>query len=362
MIGIILRMAARILTYLLFLTTILSAYGGFIPPKIWSVPSVAVLVFPYLLIASVVAALLWLLDQRLLTAICGGLTVLICWPVATAALPVSFSSKPTEPSFTLMTYNVYYLLNPLDDSSEGISPTLSYIIRQKPDMVCLQELEILPNSGVRKEQTDSLKKIYPYIVRGHAMADSYTPFLFMSRYPTREIEVPEDIEANCALYRVRLPGMTLHVLNIHLTSYKLIGKQRTVVSDIRGLRSARESLKLEKGIYAKLSEAFRLRQDISLQIRKLINSIEGPLVVCGDFNDVPGSWAYRTIRGKDLKDAVAKTSLGPTVTYNANALWFDIDQILYRPGELTPHKTVKGKLKSSDHYPLTETFSYQPSK
>lgn len=93
----ILRLIGKILTYLLYLSTVLSAYGGFIPPRLWALPSVLALAFPYLLILSLLVAVAWLVGRRIFTAIAGGLTMVACWPVATAACPVAFSSEPENP-------------------------------------------------------------------------------------------------------------------------------------------------------------------------------------------------------------------------------------------------------------------------
>lgn len=75
----------------------------------------------------------------------------------------------------------------------------------------------------------------------------------------------------------------------------------------------------------------------------------------GDFNDVAGSYAYRTIRSCGLKDAYAQTAFGPTITYNASRFYFHIDQIFYR-GNLRAVSIWRGKSRSSDHYPVSATF------
>lgn len=354
----ILRLIGKILTYLLYLSTVLSAYGGFIPPRLWALPSVLALAFPYLLILSLLVAVAWLVGRRIFTAIAGGLTMVACWPVATAACPVAFSSEPENPCFSLMTYNVYDLQDYQHPEATGYSRSLGEVIRSKADIVCLQELYNLPRLNAElSSQSDSLRRLYPYIIKGKPFEGSYTPFMLLSKFPAREVPIPERYWADCALYRVQLPGQVIHVLNVHLTSYQLTQSERQVVSNIRSLRSARESLKMDRPLYDKLSVAFRDREECSRAIRELIDSIPGPLVICGDFNDVPGSYAYRTIRGNDISDAVAKTTFGPMITYHAHGFLFHIDQVLYR-GDLRPNSALRGSIRSSDHYPLTVIFSY----
>ena len=99
------------------------------------------------------------------------------------------------------------------------------------------------------------------------------------------------------------------------------------------------------------------RADRAADILRALDKVSGPLIVCGDFNDVPESWCYRLLRGDDLRDAYVETSFGPLITYNRHAFWFHLDQILYR-GPLQALSVKKGRLRSSDHYPLLAEFEF----
>ena len=58
------------------------------------------------------------------------------------------------------------------------------------------------------------------------------------------------------------------------------------------------------------------------------------IIVCGDFNDTPVSYTYRTIANAgDLEDAFVETGNGIGRTFNRNAMVVRIDHILYN----TPH-------------------------
>ena len=49
-----LRIIGKTLTFALYLITLLAAFGGYIPPTLWSLPAIFVLAFPYLLILSLI--------------------------------------------------------------------------------------------------------------------------------------------------------------------------------------------------------------------------------------------------------------------------------------------------------------------
>ena len=83
----------------------------------------------------------------------------------------------------------------------------------------------------------------------------------------------------------------------------------------------------------------------------------GPdVIICGDFNDVPGCHAIRTFADAGFHSVYPSIGFGPMITYNARHLYFCIDHVLYR-GALTPLYISKGTLKTSDHYPLTPAWS-----
>ena len=75
-----------------------------------------------------------------------------------------------------------------------------------------------------------------------------------------------------------------------------------------------------------------------------------PTIVCGDFNDVPLSYAYRTIR-KGLKDSFEQQGNGIGATYAGSIPGLRIDYILRPPQfDFLSHEVRKGGF--SDHYPV----------
>ena len=148
---------------------------------------------------------------------------------------------------------------------------------------------------------------------------------------------------------------------VHLYSYDLSEEERKVVTEIRSMQTAKTSVNEMKGsIRKKMGEAFRKRSEDAENLRECLNQIptDIPLIVCGDFNDVPASWAYNLIRSDDLRDAYAETNFGPAITYNLHAFYFHIDQMLYR-GPLEALDLQVNKINTSDHYPLIGEFQFK---
>ena len=75
------------------------------------------------------------------------------------------------------------------------------------------------------------------------------------------------------------------------------------------------------------------------------------MIVCGDFNDTPISYCYKTIRG-NMKDAFKESGLGFGISYHENKFLFRIDHIFYN-NKIESYRAKVHKVTYSDHYPVT---------
>ncbi len=183
----------------------------------------------------------------------------------------------------------------------------------------------------------------------------------LSKYHATEIDTPQPDWGSgsfCA-YDVEVEGHEVTVVNCHLQSIGLTDDDKELYRELtdKELRnpSRSELSKVKNGIVTKLLAAFRIRAQQARYIKEFLATRKGNVILVGDFNDVPGSYAYRTIKSDGLKDAYSECAFGPTVTYNDNRFYFRIDQMLYR-GDLEAVRIKRGDLRSSDHYPLLATF------
>ena len=76
-----------------------------------------------------------------------------------------------------------------------------------------------------------------------------------------------------------------------------------------------------------------------------------PVIVCGDFNDVPNSYAYSTI-GKGLKNAFAEKGTGIGRTFVSISPTLRIDNI-FVDKRFTVEQYVRIKRNLSDHYAIS---------
>ena len=119
---------------------------------------------------------------------------------------------------------------------------------------------------------------------------------------------------------------TLRVFNVHLQSYKFSSQD---YQDIRSIKNQSDStLQACYSILKKMHLAYSRRAVQAGMIRRSADSTTLPSIICGDFNDVPASYAYFKIRGPHRYDAFLKKSWGIGRTFYAIAPTLRIDYIL----------------------------------
>ncbi len=350
-------MILRISSVILFILTILAAYGGRINPEYLMFPSALTLALPYFAIATLTVTVAWLCTGHWLTAAVGALALVATWDPVTTAVPLHFPSEPTDKNrtFSLLTYNILHGGDQQDPQMKAGNRSFQYVLDSDADLVGLQEVididdryEVPGFEGVLR---DSLFRRYPY-----RAGTSNCDLKVWSKYPVRLIREYHTF----SLYEVKMPWGRLNWINMHLSSFNLTDEERKVMREVVSVKDTEEGLRDMKGsIREKLKIGFSRRAERARALREVADGLTGPLIISGDFNDVPESYAYRIVKGNDLGDAYAETSFGPMVTYNRHGFWFHLDQIFYRTEFLKPLSVEKGTLKSSDHYPLLSEFEWK---
>lgn len=356
--------SARVLTGLLFLCVLLGGYAGYINPSTWVLPAILCLVFPIIWIIAFVVTILWVIlgKERITKTIC----IVLMFTTLPAILMVSPITNPAklgddERALKFITYNVAGLTD-YEKPSSKYSRTVSYILNSGADIVCLQECYSLYMKKVRggmaatEAQQDSLKSIYPYQIMGSSEEESV-----LSKYPVSLVNgfASTDMSYfNVQLYEVDVEGYKIKILNVHMPSYRLDKSQKAIASKLKNDPSQVLDEQANLSLYSKLKNAFITRADAADVLADMIDTIKGPLILSGDFNDVPCSYTWRRMRNAGMQDAYTEAGKGPMITYNAGHLWFHIDQVFYRPDMgMRALNVSRGKQRSSDHYPVSVTFA-----
>lgn len=365
----IIRMILRVASIILFFITILASYGGLINPEYLTFPSVLVLALPYLAIATLITGILWLISGGYIMAISAAITIFACWGTLKYVTPISSSRTPyhEESTFRLITFNCLHLADTTQSEIPG-NRAIKFLTESDADIICLQELQNFEDASEihhwSRGLIDSLYHAYPY-----RAGEVGNDLKVLSKFPVKMLNPKnedEDVEnkwrerRRWRLFEVDINGFKIPIVNFHMNSYELSDEERGVVTDITGVRTAKKSYsEFRHEIFPKLGAAFRARSKAVEEMASTTARIN-PIIACGDFNDVPGSWAYRIMQDAGFRDAYTETCFGPINTFNQFMFFFHIDQIFYRGAQLQAIKVKRLKLDTSDHYPMEATFEILP--
>ena len=334
---------------------LLGAYSGYIPPVRWIIPAFLGLFFPALLVAQIGVTIFWLLawDKRRLLLVAA--VWLISLPQLLVYFPISRAEKSLgteEESLRILSYNVCaFGFKPHTKTSPNA--TLQYIKSSGADIVCIQEAMLNQNPWagvVSKTLRSYLDEDYPHINVIRVNRGGSTLAL-LSKYPIKEAkEIPLPSWVNGAVaYKVDIRGKETLIINVHLESFRL---RRVDGEDYLRLAKDGDAIRLKDALRAKLSPTFRSHNIQANIIHDLIQSYgSGRVIVCGDFNDTPLSYARYKI-GEGLEDAFVSKGNGLGISFHTRPFFVRIDHILFGPAFRALRCEVDKTASESDHYPI----------
>jgi endonuclease/exonuclease/phosphatase family metal-dependent hydrolase len=339
------------------LTLLISYLAVHISPGDFALPAYFGLAYPYLLLINIILVIVWAMLLKYEAFI----------SVVVIALGITHFSnyiklfKPTgdrKNSFTVLSYNVR-LFNYFENNSGANSEkkVLEFLNARKPEIICLQEIFGLGNPS-QKEATIKAAlsgKYYSHIkVLGNGKNRFYGIATF-SKYPIiKKGEIIHPGSSSLSIYTDVLVGKdTFRIFNNHLQSFRLKRMERSLLDEITG-PNENEKMDEVKSISASLKKGFVRRALQSQVVKDYINRSPYPVIVAGDFNDTPVSYAYRKIRN-GLYDSFVNSGYGAGFTYKGNYPPNRIDYILYDNALINSYFEII-RIKYSDHYPIVAYF------
>ncbi len=338
-----------------------SYFAQIINPSKFFLPALFGLAYPYLLLINLIFLFYWiiLLKKELLISL---IVILLGWNHLNNLLPFSGrnheipANTDTGRMFKVLSYNVrgfdrYKWTNDPLTKDE----IFSFIQKQAPDIICFQEYYTSSRKGERQSDIARQLSQFPqsdvYYTNDPANRNGFGIATF-SRFPVlKRSRIPFNSSNNAAMYTDHLIlGDTIRVFNIHLQSI-MFREDNYAFLDTARLKYSNEQMQGIKSIGSRLKTAFVLRAEQASMIANYIKESPHPVMVMGDFNDTPNSFAYRKIK-KGLQDSFRLAGKGFGNTYAGELPSFRIDHIMV--GEpLVPYQFKRIKIKYSDHFPVT---------
>ncbi|MBS1510202.1 MAG: endonuclease/exonuclease/phosphatase family protein [Bacteroidetes bacterium] len=155
---------------------------------------------------------------------------------------------------------------------------------------------------------------------------------------------------------IQVNNQTIRFFTTHLQSVSFGENDYTALYKLKD--PAEASVSGSRAVMGKLRYAYGKRTKQVNMLQEKIKESPHPVILCGDFNDVPNSYTYFTAKG-NLQDAFLKKGSGIGRTFRFISPTLRIDYILAdKKFDVLQYNTFK--VPYSDHYPVVADFNINP--
>jgi endonuclease/exonuclease/phosphatase family metal-dependent hydrolase len=334
----------------------------FISPEKFLLPSYLGLAFPAIVIAAIFFMFFWVIRHKWYFIV-SLISLFFVHESLFNTFSFNFKKDIPEKTICVLSYNVHLFdfYTPVANNK-----ILDYIYEADADIVCLQEFGFNTDSKKKflkkNEILDKLRKKYPYhhINLSFLQKNNSYGVATFSKYPIKNKQYIDYVSKyNSTIFSdIDINGRIVRIFNCHLESNNITENDKELISNLGEDFKNEKMNEIVNHLSRKLGQSFKLRAKQAKIIADKINQTTIPIILCGDFNDVPVSYAYSTIRGSKLKDSFTESGNGYGHTFNEKFFWFRIDQILHSD-DFQAYKFSIDKIKYSDHYPIKCLLSFK---
>lgn len=345
---------------LLAAAIMLSYLAPVVSPKTTSIPALLGLIYPVLFILNLFFLIWWLIRLRWFFII-PLIALLIGWNVFLKHFGLGQDNiiQTNQNPLKVLSYNVRMF--DVQNWRQGQEPVtrdsiMEFLNRENADIVCFQEF-----FHGEKNYFPTVEPFVDILMAGYIHTDfiiskggnKHFGLATFSRFPivNKGVIHFKGAVANSGIYSdVAVDGDTIRIFNVHLESVKFSSSDYKYVSELMGPGAGQTSSN-SKIIFSKLKNAFYQRADQAKVVAGHIEQSPYPVILCGDFNDTPSSFAYHTI-SHGLQDAFLNSGFGLGSTYAGDVPFLRIDFILHGP-EMLSSNYERYNVNFSDHYPIS---------
>jgi endonuclease/exonuclease/phosphatase family metal-dependent hydrolase len=258
--------------------------------------------------------------------------------------PLPHSGGYAGPELRVLTYNVHYFGGEITGFSAKEFKEI--MDEKKIDVACFQEY--VGNGDFTYEDLhNTYSPLFPYVFQSKEDMSK----VIYSRYPILQAKLIKFPKTNngAVWADIDVNGRTVRVINVHMQTTTINRMKRDI-----GKAQAAHDEEREQMLYMTFKDNLmhnlvtRSRQ--ARAVAHLVDTTSCPVVLCGDFNDTPGTFTYEKLKGR-LEDGFMKAGHGYGATFKEFYNLMRIDYIFHSPElQAVDYKTIPFEM--SDHNPV----------
>jgi endonuclease/exonuclease/phosphatase family metal-dependent hydrolase len=331
--------------------TLVGLFGGNVTPVGNTARAMCVYILPILIAANIVLMLYWIIRRKWLFLAIPVLTVACCIPYIGTYYQFSLENpqKNTQNGLKIASYNVAMFKR--ETSGFMAQDILAEMRRQKVDILCMQEYNEI--SGDQKN-SESYKEYFPYQQVGR------NDMVIFSRYPiTGSKTILFEETNNSAMWAdINVNGKEFRVFNVHLETTGINGTLHRASKTMFQQHQEVDKSRLMNAILGNYTLGLMFRSGQAITIANEKRESEKPTILCGDFNDVPYSFVYNTVKG-DMVDGFKECGAGWMYTYRGMKNKPVRIDYIFHDESIKGLAYYKTDLTYSDHFPVFMKIALQ---
>ncbi|GAB3007060.1 endonuclease/exonuclease/phosphatase family protein [Niabella terrae] len=338
----------------------MACINPYIDPENWPLLALISLSFPFLLAGVIFFTVFWLFIRRK-WALISGIALIIGGGAITDFLAFKFFTPPfkadtPDQHIRVATWNVARFIEMVRNNNKG-SQTRYKMLRQikavNADILCLQEFA----SSINPDWYNNIVAVskgldYPYYYFSHDVDGDrlFNGSVIFSKFPiadTGMVRYPRPTLPEALVFAdIAIGNRSVRVYTTHLQSNQFRKEDISKIEELKGAKG--NILGNARSIVSKLAVAIRHRSIQADMVQSVLGNSPYPVIFCGDLNDVPNSYTYKTIKG-NMRDAFLQKGFGVGRTYSSLSPTLRIDYIFTGPDfSVGQFKRITSNL--SDHY------------
>lgn len=278
--------------------------------------------------------------------------------------PQNFSAAKQPNTLRIMEWNVegwdHYYEKAQDGEPSPVQDMMDIIKKQNADILCFEEYSDGKSLNGPNSNTSAIMRMgYPHYIFAPTDTNYHlNGVIIFSKYPIVDsgtFSYGKDTQAESLIYAdIKAGENTFRIFTTHLESVRFGHSDYRSLSRLKHARDP--GYRHSRNLISKLKTGYKCRYPQAQTVKQKINGSPYPVIITGDFNDVPNSNTYFTIKG-NLQDAFLKKGSGIGRTFRFISPTLRIDYILAdKKFKVTQSGIIH--VSYSDHYPIIADLQY----